>query len=288
MSQNGKGDVPRNCFSEQYRSNYDNIFRKNKMKIGVIFTAYNMADMIHQSLHGWSEAKKNCLNGHEYLICGISIPFKKFKDPVKDNTLQILWDHINRGTLDNLITQEEPLLETEARTLALKYLMSKDIDVIIQVDADEFYSQKDISNIFSFVEKNSFISCFKGSLKNYVFNEKTFFKKPFNPMRIHRVKTKNGLVADAFWDDNNLLYKDGSGYVADNNLPNTTIPQSVAWVKHMSWLSNERSKKKIEYQTSRGWKCSFKWNDSENKLELDLENIILSGEEIPEIELEKD
>lgn len=25
---NGKGDAPRNCFSETYRENYDNIFRK--------------------------------------------------------------------------------------------------------------------------------------------------------------------------------------------------------------------------------------------------------------------
>lgn len=25
MSQNGKGDSPRNCFSEKYRSNYDGI-----------------------------------------------------------------------------------------------------------------------------------------------------------------------------------------------------------------------------------------------------------------------
>ena len=28
--QNGKGDAPRNCFSQQYRDNYDNIFRKDK------------------------------------------------------------------------------------------------------------------------------------------------------------------------------------------------------------------------------------------------------------------
>lgn len=25
---NGKGDSPRNCFSEQYRSNYDRIFKR--------------------------------------------------------------------------------------------------------------------------------------------------------------------------------------------------------------------------------------------------------------------
>lgn len=29
---NGKGDSPRNCFSEEYRENYDAIFRKGTMK----------------------------------------------------------------------------------------------------------------------------------------------------------------------------------------------------------------------------------------------------------------
>jgi hypothetical protein len=28
---NGKGDSPRNCFSETYRENYDNIFRKKTL-----------------------------------------------------------------------------------------------------------------------------------------------------------------------------------------------------------------------------------------------------------------
>lgn len=30
--QNGKGDSPRNCFSEKFRKNYDLIFKKNKNK----------------------------------------------------------------------------------------------------------------------------------------------------------------------------------------------------------------------------------------------------------------
>ena len=30
MSQNGKGDSPRNCFSKQYKDNYDAIFRSKE------------------------------------------------------------------------------------------------------------------------------------------------------------------------------------------------------------------------------------------------------------------
>ena len=33
MSKNGKGSSPRNCFSEQYRINYDRIFKKKSVKL---------------------------------------------------------------------------------------------------------------------------------------------------------------------------------------------------------------------------------------------------------------
>ena len=32
MSQNGKGDKPRSCFSEKFKDNYDFIFGKKKKK----------------------------------------------------------------------------------------------------------------------------------------------------------------------------------------------------------------------------------------------------------------
>ena len=32
MSQNGKGDSPRNCYSAKYRKNYDEIFRRDSGK----------------------------------------------------------------------------------------------------------------------------------------------------------------------------------------------------------------------------------------------------------------
>jgi len=254
------------------------------MKIGIIFTGYNMADMLDESLRPWIEAKISKLEGNEYLICGLSIPFEKFNDPISDNTQDIFYNYFKSGNVDNLIIDTQPKKETEARTLALQWLVSKKIDLLIQVDADEFYTLEEIKNILSFLKKNPFIVAFKGSLKNYVFDQKTFMIKPFNPMRIHRVATHTGIAAYEFWDDNNVAYKFFENQrVLDIELPTTIIPKSIAWTKHFSWLSNERSRKKVEYQTARGWKCSFKWNYNLNKLEWNLDNLRQSGEQIPEL-----
>jgi hypothetical protein len=258
------------------------------MTIGVIFTAYNMADMIEKSFSPWLEAKTSNTGGHKYIICGISVPFEKFNDPACDDTVEILQDYHKSNNLDNLITDNQPKRETEARTLALKWLISNKADIIIQVDADEFYTINEIKNIFSFVEKNPFIDSFRGSLKNYVFDESVFMLKPFNPMRIHRVTTHNRAIALEFWDDNNICYKLPEGQtVLDTQLSVSTIPKFIAWTKHLSWLSNDRSRKKVEYQNARGWKCSFKWNYVLNKLEWNLDNLELNGEQVPDLGQEK-
>ena len=45
----------------------------------------------------------------------------------------------------------------------------------------------------------------------------------------------------------------------DDMFPSIIIPDLQ--IKHYSWLDGETSKKKIEYQRSRGWTCSYKVDD---------------------------
>jgi hypothetical protein len=81
-------------------------------------------------------------------------------------------------------------------------------------------------------------------------------------MRIHRVRVGD-LRAAWFWNDNNIEYRtsDPGRTVKDINLPGGKIPKAIAWVDHFSWLNDERSRRKIAYQSSRtGWKCAFKWD----------------------------
>lgn len=237
------------------------------MKAGVIFCAFNAEDLLEDSLSPWVEARSQEVGGNQFCIVAVSIPFEKFEEPRADDTLEGLRGYLDAGKIDRLIASDRPMKETEARGKALSYLVEKQCDITIMVDSDEIYTTEEIERILEFVEERPATTCFKGSLKNYVFNGRTYLAQPFNPMRIHRVR-RGTYVADSFWDDNNILYRGTltRDFKRDVDFPCLVIPKAVAWVKHFSWLNDQRSKKKVEYQTSRSWICSFDWDDSRGGL----------------------
>lgn len=237
------------------------------MKVGVIFCAFNSEEMLEGSLSPWAEAKAKKLGGHEFYIAALSVPFEKFEEPRTDDTIEGLRGYLDTGKIDFLIAGDRPKKETEARGMALSLLVDQKCDIIWQADADEFPTLEEIEKVLKFVEERPTITCFRGSLKNYVFDESTYLVQPFNPMRVHRVN-RGTYIADSFWDDNNILYRGTltRDFKRDIDFPCLTIPRAVAWVKHFSWLNDQRSKKKVEYQTSRGWSSSFDWDNSRGGL----------------------
>lgn len=234
------------------------------MKIGVIFCAWQSADLLEASLSPWVKARQDRLGGHEYVICAVSAPFRDFpQDETKDATQALLADdYLRNGKIDGMYTSAIPLLETEIRGNGLRWLLNKGVDTLIQIDSDEVYAQQDIERIFAFVNTTPFIPWFRVSLRNAVFNKDAFLAEPFTPPRIHRVKVNN-YKAYGFWDDNNITYRGTltRDIKRDVDFASMVIPTSVAWPTHLSWLSDLRSKKKIEYQTKRGWECSFRWDE---------------------------
>lgn len=237
------------------------------MKIGIIFCAFNAEDMLEGSLSPWVEAREKKTGGHEFCIAAVSVPFERFEEPRMDDTLEGLRGYLDAGKIDRLIAGDQPMKETEARGRALSYLVERQCDIIWQADGDEFPTLEEIEKTLKFVEERPAIAAMKGCLKNYVFDEKTFLARPFNPMRIHRVR-HGTYVADSFWDDNNVLYRGTltRDFKKDIDFPCLTVPKTVAWTRHMSWLNNQRSKNKVFYQTSRSWTCSFDWDDSRGGL----------------------
>ncbi len=236
------------------------------MRIGIILTGYGMADYVQSCLAAWIAARTSRLDDHEFIICAVSVPFAAFPNAEDDGTVARLAAHLAAGEIDHLITEPKGIPETEARGAALSWLDTKDVDVIWQVDVDEIYTERDISRILRYVEANPFVAAFRLCLKNYVFDHQTYLADPFTPMRIHRLKAAH-LEAVAFWADNNVLYE-GAGYrVRDDSLATLTVPQTVAFVTHVTWLSDSRSRAKITYHeghfTSRpaGLRCSYSWDD---------------------------
>ncbi len=233
------------------------------MRIGCILTGYGMADYVQSCLAAWIAARQQRLDDHEFVICAVSVPFAAFPNTQDDGTVARLAAHLAAGEIDHLITEPKGIPETEARGAALSWLKTQDVDAVWQVDVDEIYTERDISRILRYVEANPFVMAFKGSLKNYVFDDKTYLVEPFTPMRIHRTGSLRYL-ADHFWDDNNIAYRDlrTDTIVRDVDMATLVIPASVGWPRHLTWQNSLRSKAKVEYQQSRGWSCSFRWDEA--------------------------
>lgn len=256
------------------------------LSIGIIYCGYQCADMLDMSLSPWVEARRARLGGHSYSICAVSVPFEGFpQDEQKDMTHELLTISKMFNEIDHCILGDTPIKETEARGSALKWLVEvAKVDIVIQWDADEEPTEKDILGITSFVEVNPFAQWFRVSYRNLVFTEDQALKEPFTPPRVHRVGAPRGYTASMFYADNNIVYEssDKFTYMSDVAYSSLTIPESVANPLHYTWLNDQRSKRKIEYQTGRGWECSYRWDDTKG-LRFNEEYFARRGLPIPEV-----
>lgn len=251
---------------------------------GIIFVGYNCADLIQRSLTPWVEAKRGGLGGHTYLIAAVSVPFLGFEQPPEpDSTHSYLHQSRLREDIDHVIMNHVPVRETEARGAALKWLVEQRADYLWQVDSDEIYTQDNIARIANTVLANPFMAWWRLSFRNIVFTEFQWLAECFTPPRLHKVLL-NRFRATEFWDDNNILYcaVDDGEILRDIDWAAFTIPANIAAPAHYSWLNNDRSRRKIDYQNSRGWSCGYRW-DINRGLCFNEEYYIRRGLPLPEV-----
>lgn len=247
------------------------------MKLGIIYCAHQTEDYVAPSLESWVRARAARPDGDEYVICAVSVPFKGFPDDgARDLTVSHLTDYLHAGEIDHIITSDVPMAETEARGAALTYLIERGVETTVMVDSDEFWRLGEIARTVTYVKSNPLIPWFKVCLRNAVFDSKTYLIEPFTPPRIHRMKAGT-FRATHFVGDNDISY---GGYPQEA-LAHITIPQSVAWVRHMSWLNDARSCAKQAYQRARWGLCSFRWDD-EKGLAFDEAYYAARGQPLPE------
>lgn len=234
------------------------------MRIGCIFTAWQMEDYLAQSLAPWVGVRASSLDDHEFVICCVSVPFAGFpQDGVRDSTTETLRRHLAERDIDHLIESETSMSEVDARGAALMYLKTQDVDAIWQVDADEVYANRDISRTLRFVGTQPYCGWFRVALVNLVFDSKTRLADPFTPPRIHRVRFA-GVEATHFSADNDVSY----GPRHQSAFASLTIPEACAAPLHYSWVadsevSRARCRRKVEYQILRwGQACSFRWDET--------------------------
>lgn len=239
------------------------------MKVGLIYCSFGTLDLTPASLAPWLAAKASRLGGHDYVIAAVSCPFSGFPDAKDDGAVDYLFKQVGHEKIDHLVVSDIPIPETEARGRALRWLTAQGCDLSIMVDSDEFWTADQIAKAVAFMEERPFLCWARVCLKNYVFDTKTYLVEPFAPPRIHRLSFQGAFTAAGFEQDNDLWYSRIDGMpISQREMTSATIPKGLVWVKHLSWISNERSRKKIKYQTvGRGWgSCSFSWDDSQGGL----------------------
>lgn len=250
------------------------------MKIGIIYCGYNTEEYIKDTISPWINAKSK----FDINISAVSLPFEEYLglDQKKDKTTDILIDLLKNNKIDSLYTEPKYVKEHTARNFCLFNLLDKKCDIIFLVDSDEFYTEKDIDRIFRYVEENPQYDCYEINLKNYVFDGNQWIDG-FHPFRIFRADRHGGI--NHFYWDNDLIFNNGKTHKNTNYI---TIPKEVTHVKHMTWLNNEKSKLKIQYHMKHFNACSYKWNDSLDILEFDLDYYDRCGYERPKIYKDED
>lgn len=243
------------------------------MNIALIIANYNSSEFIQRAIYPWIEYNKNAT--HKIIIGvidGLFIGFDGKSPNSDDGGVELMDDYVKNGHIHSFIKSTTPLTEHDARNIALKNLTENyTIDYVMISAFDEIFTVDQIENIVSYIIKNPFIYNFRLQYKNYTFSNKTY-TLGFNPKRIWKLKPNITCIFDKFrWDDDGQYKNENTGAILlDDYCTSKTIPNIL--IRHETWLSNTRSKNKVEYQEKHfapptGAGCSFRWNDAQNILE---------------------
>lgn len=245
-------------------------------KIGILLTAFNCEDTLEECLKNWK-------NRDDCVIRAVSVPFEEYKDLEGDNSATL--DILKKENIDT-ITEPKYIKEADARNLALKKLLSEGVSYIMILDGDEVYSKDDIDNLFKFVYYQDEICWFSINLKNYVFDNNHYIDN-FCPPRVFKVRYYN-LLLSHFYFDNDLVYLENQTPIKYKELSTLAVPKRFCYPKHYTWLNNDRSRKKIEYQNKHfNGICSYVWNAEKKCVEFNSDFYSKYGMKTPEIKLDE-
>jgi hypothetical protein len=235
------------------------------MKIGITTIGYQCAEHMQSVLAPWLspdvEADVVISASH-----GVFPETATLGYPIKstDGTIELLQEYREFGKIGNLIITDKPTYEKDLRNLTLPFLFEQNVDLIWLLDLqDEIYTPQDINRILDFINQDKFPSWYKIKFKNYVIDN-NHYVDDFVAPRVWR--TDRGMGLQEFYYDNEMIYKSG---IKQEQIPSEIIPKEVAFIKHLSWVgSPDYLKRKIAFQHNHYGLCSYRWNEAENKLEL--------------------
>jgi hypothetical protein len=247
------------------------------MKIGIQILAYNCEETIEKIIKPWIELK----NKYDIKIWVGSGQFKTYAEMGCENlngpTEALLLKLVEKGDIDFLYTPpiDNLLTDPQTRDKCVPWMIEKDIDLMVQVDADEFYSLREAGNLLKFVEHNQDYTCYNTVFKNVIGDGKIEDWERFSAGWIK----KHGGIKEYYWDMH-WWFNEELDY---RSTPTKTIPKELVNPYHYTWTNDMNTtgpshiKEKIEYQNriygnGKGFDwgslngCGFEWDSKTNKI----------------------
>ncbi len=250
------------------------------MKIGIQVLAYNCADTFEKLIKPWVELK----NKYDIKIWVGSGQFKLYNEMGCENlngpTIHLLDRLLLEGKIDYLF-QPHPdnlLGDFDTRDKCIPWMREMDIDLMVQVDADEFYEDQ-AEGYLEWIMNHQEYDCYNTFLKGVTPDNNGYYNwERFSAGWIKR----NGGISHYYFDCHwsfagpNNPSKGKCGQNLEYRWVRTiAVPEDICNPIHYSWNNDlattgpSHIKDKIKYQQMLyGGEnfCEFKWDENENKL----------------------
>ena len=241
------------------------------MKIGIQVLSYNCSDTFEELIQPWVKLK----NKYDIKIWVGSGQFKIYNDmgcvDNNEETIILLKKLLKKGDIDYLF-QPDPdnlLGDHTTRDKSISWLRDNDIDLMIQLDSDEFYTDEEVNNYLNFIMKNKEYDAYRTNFLNVVGDGELIDWERFSAAWIKRYGGISHYYYDAHWsfkgvDGENIEYRRVNTITVPKELVN---PLHKTWTNELNTTGPNHIKDKIEYQKKYyNGECGYIWDDDKKKI----------------------
>ena len=254
------------------------------MKIGLQVLAYNCDKTIKKLLSPWIYSKSK----YDIKIWVASGQFKIYHDlgyeDENEETLKVLKRDLYHE-VDYLFESSPGFLlsDHETRSSCLKYFREENIDLMIMLDSDEFYTLEDVERLLNYIEENPNFDWYSVNFRNLIGDGTKYVD--YSPVRAIWFK-KNGYVKKYYFDNHLVFDIEGRDYEY-RQLKGKDIPKDILNPLHYTWTNELNTtgpsdiKRKIKYQEKYySHECGWTWDETEGTIK---PNPNFWGENLPEV-----
>ena len=240
------------------------------MKIGIQLIAYNSAEVLEELISPWLRLKDK----YDLKVWVGSGQFNTYNQMGCENlngpTIKLLEEMIKEGKIDYLFQPDpENLLDDhETRDKCIPWMEEQDIDLMIQVDSDEFYTEQEVENLITFIEENPQPSVYNVVFDNVVGDSREDWVR----FAAGWIKRHGGIKN--YYFDCHFSFSEGEY----RDAPNITVPKTLVHPTHSTWTHNKNTtgpshiQEKIDYQ-NRVYggdvgvtRCEMIWDKKEQRI----------------------